>query len=398
MPIYGRPIRLKVAHFGWNERSFGKPRSFDDGDRYEHGDNGRFQRVRSDVVGWSFDDGNSGNFHHQGSQNQGVRSFVEVVSGSFLGEALLLEKDSSLRRRLHRGRILIMIPNNICGSYKLNFSDSLNCLPNTDKLDSLSWKGVSDVSPLVSVEDDKALGEGDNCVQLIVKDEKVSKGVGELCNSENALGASTISNFKLLRGGNCIRKVFGDPNFSKLVDVGLEGCGSGKSEGLLKGAKEGPSDSTTENKMVSDQASHDDFECGAEDDGLVRLVNDNIFRITSMEQVSPSVNTPATVQASGSGLEGKVVLSNQDTFIDIEEGLEEVGNVLLGHDQSIKSRGRKKNHLVKRHGMITRHSKALALDLNQDFGKEIIVPEMKKASWNLKEELAKVIKVKIVKS
>ncbi|KAK0605803.1 hypothetical protein LWI29_030884 [Acer saccharum] len=269
---------------------------------------------------------------------------------------------------------------------KLNFSDSLNCLPNTDKLDSLSWKGVSDVSPLVSVEDDKALGEGDNCVQLIVKDKKVSKGVGELCNSENALG-----------GGNCIRKVFGDPNFSKLVDVGLKGCGSGKSEGLLKSAKEGPSDSTTENKMVSDQASHDDFECGAEDDGLVRLVND-ISRITSMEQVSPSVNTPATVQASGSGLEGKVVLSNQDTFIDIEEGLEEAGNVLLGHDQSIKSRGRNKNHLVKKHGMITRHSKALALDLNQDFGKEIIVPEMKKASWNLKEELAKVIKVKIVKS
>ncbi|KAK0580366.1 hypothetical protein LWI29_001091 [Acer saccharum] len=62
------------------------------------------------------------------------------------------------------------------------------------------------------------------------------------------------------------------------------------------------------------------------------------------------------------------------------------------HDQPIKRIGRKKNHFVKSHDMLTSHSKATALDLNQDFGKENIVPEVMKASWNLKEEITKVIK------
>ncbi|KAK1591274.1 hypothetical protein Q3G72_005198 [Acer saccharum] len=66
----------------------------------------------------------------------------------------------------------------------------------------------------------------------------------------------------------------------------------------------------------------------------------------------------------------------------------EVGNVLSVHDRSMKRIGRKKNHLAKRHGMITRYSK----DLNQDFGKENRIPKVKKTSWNLKEEIAKVIK------
>ncbi|KAK0591600.1 hypothetical protein LWI29_004712 [Acer saccharum] len=64
----------------------------------------------------------------------------------------------------------------------------------------------------------------------------------------------------------------------------------------------------------------------------------------------------------------------------------EVGNVGSVHDRPIKSIGRKKNLSVKSHGMITRLSKAT------DFGNENIVPEEMKASWNLKEEIAKVIK------
>ncbi|KAK3206282.1 hypothetical protein Dsin_020328 [Dipteronia sinensis] len=134
--------------------------------------------------------------------------------------------------------------------------------------------------------------------------------------------------------------------------------------------------------------SHDNSDSGAEDDGLVMLVNGNISGITSMNYVSSSVNTPADVQASGGGLEAKVVLSKQDTLIDAEEGLEEARNVLPGHDRSIKSKGRKKNHSVKRHCMLMRRSKALALDINQDFGKEIIVPKMQKVSWNLKRRVS----------
>ncbi|KAK1575963.1 hypothetical protein Q3G72_009751 [Acer saccharum] len=64
----------------------------------------------------------------------------------------------------------------------------------------------------------------------------------------------------------------------------------------------------------------------------------------------------------------------------------EVGNVGSVHDRPIKSIGRKKNLLVKSYGMITRLSKAT------DFRNENIVPEEMKASWNLKEEIAKVIK------
>ncbi|KAI9200701.1 hypothetical protein LWI28_011865 [Acer negundo] len=116
---------------------------------------------------------------------------------------------------------------------------------------------------------------------------------------------------------------------SKLIDVGLEGCGLGKSECLLKGPKVSLLDSTTENKKASDQVSHVDFKYAAKDYSPVCFGN----------------GTSTVVQASGSGLEGK----------------------------------------------------ASTLVLNQDFEKEIIVPEMKKASWNLKEELTKVIKAEIVR-
>ncbi|KAK2642590.1 hypothetical protein Ddye_024353 [Dipteronia dyeriana] len=57
---------------------------------------------------------------------------------------------------------------------------------------------------------------------------------------------------------------------------------------------------------------------------------------------------------------------------------------------------RKKICSIERHGMIMRHSKDVALDLNQDLGKENKVPEVKKASWNLKEEIAKVINAGVV--
>ncbi|KAK0607456.1 hypothetical protein LWI29_015366 [Acer saccharum] len=70
--------------------------------------------------------------------------------------------------------------------------------------------------------------------------------------------------------------------------------------------------------------------------------------------------------------------------------VEEVGDVGSMHDRPIKRIGRKKNLLVKSHGMITRLSKATTLDLNQDFRKENLVPEEMKASCNLKEEIAKV--------
>ncbi|KAK2648703.1 hypothetical protein Ddye_016192 [Dipteronia dyeriana] len=61
----------------------------------------------------------------------------------------------------------------------------------------------------------------------------------------------------------------------------------------------------------------------------------------------------------------------------------------------MKRIGSKKIHSVKSHGMLTRQSKARTLKLNHDFGKENIAPEMKKASWNLKDEIAKVIKAKV---
>ncbi|KAK1576368.1 hypothetical protein Q3G72_013304 [Acer saccharum] len=77
-----------------------------------------------------------------------------------------------------------------------------------------------------------------------------------------------ISNFNLVRGGNGMRKVSGGPNFSKLEDVGLEGCGVVKSVGLIRGPKEGPLVSTSENMLVSDPVPHDDSEFAAEDDGL----------------------------------------------------------------------------------------------------------------------------------
>ncbi|KAK0599151.1 hypothetical protein LWI29_002805 [Acer saccharum] len=262
-----------------------------------------------------------------------------------------------------------------------------------DGLDSLSWKGTFDVSPLVFVEDDM-LGEGDKVVQLLIKDKMVSQVAGEMCKSEYAIGgrcsgikavsidkgpslslAGVISNSNLLRGGNCLRKVSGGPNCSKLVDVGLEGCGFDKLEGLLRddGLVKFGNDTPVAVQashvvsksgavqashvfQASDQVSHVVTKSGAEDDGLVKFGN------------------------------GKVVLSNQDNLIDAEE-----------HDRPIKSGGRKKNHSVKRHGMITRHLKASALILNHEFGKEIIVPEVKKASWNLKEELAKVIKAEIIR-
>ncbi|TXG68267.1 hypothetical protein EZV62_003202 [Acer yangbiense] len=64
----------------------------------------------------------------------------------------------------------------------------------------------------------------------------------------------------------------------------------------------------------------------------------------------------------------------------------EVGNVGSVHDRPIKSIGRKKNLSVRSHGMITRLSKAT------DFENENIVPKEMKAFWNLKEEIAKVIK------
>ncbi|KAK0597066.1 hypothetical protein LWI29_021500 [Acer saccharum] len=45
---------------------------------------------------------------------------------------------------------------------------------------------------------------------------------------------------------------------------------------------------------------------------------------------------------------------------------------------------------------IMRFSKASALELNQDVGKENKIPKVKKAPWNLKEEIAKVIKAGVV--
>ncbi|KAK0599842.1 hypothetical protein LWI29_009136 [Acer saccharum] len=241
-----------------------------------------------------------------------------------------------------------------------------------------------------------------------------SRKVGSRCSGIKAVSidkgpslslAGVISNSNLLRGGNCLRKVSGGPNCSKLVDVGLEGCGFDKLEGLLRGLEVGFSDSTSENKKATDQVSHVVSKFGAEDDGLVKFGNDTPVAVQASHVVSKSgaVQASHVFQASDqvshvvtkSGAEddglvkfgnGKVALSNQDNLIDAEE-----------HDRPIKSGGRKKNHSVKRHDKITRHLKASADILNHEFGKEIIVPEVKKASWNLKEELAKVIKAEIIR-
>ncbi|KAK3218944.1 hypothetical protein Dsin_012914 [Dipteronia sinensis] len=363
--------------------------------------------------------------------------------GRLIGHPLAIHEGTLLRRRLDIGRLLVLIPFGfrcpskikVAGGYKsfiLIVEEDISQVPcfwvedffglkkdyqdissyeqNMDDGGHEALKGVRHKSTVSKIQissenvgragsrqpktrDTVAIKQIGSTVdvgramatcQIITKEKKVSKGVGELCISKNALGgrcsgrkavnvdkgpilslAGAILNFNLLRGGNFIKEVSGGPKFSKLVHVCLEGCGSSMSEGPAE---------------------------RAEDDGLVRLVNGNIYGITSMNYVSPSVNTPADVQVSGGGLEGKVVLSKQDTLIDAEERLEKARNVLPGHDQSNKSRGRKKNHSVKRHCMLTRRSKALALDINQDVGKEIIVPEMKKVSWNLKEELGKVIK------
>ncbi|KAK1582728.1 hypothetical protein Q3G72_017673 [Acer saccharum] len=226
------------------------------------------------------------------------------------------------------------------------------CLPKlSDGLDSLSWKGTFDVSPLVFVEDDM-LGEGDKVVQLLIKDKMVSQVAGEMCKSEYAIGsrcsgikavsidkgpslslAGVISNSNLLRGGNCLRKVSGGPNCSKLVDVGLEGCGFDKLEGLLRGPEVGFSDSTSENKKASDQVSHVVSKSGAEDDGLVKFGNDTPVAVQASHVVSKSgaVQASHVFQASDqvshvvtkSGAEddglvkfgnGKVALSNQDNL------------------------------------------------------------------------------------
>ncbi|KAK0600648.1 hypothetical protein LWI29_017078 [Acer saccharum] len=323
--------------------------------KYERGGNGRSQRMRSGAVGWSFDDGSSGNFHHQESQKQDVRSFVEVVAGlKKRGKEIECEekdKMASLSWVGGKGDV-DWLERSVVGVMK-SFSNRLG----------LNLNFSDDVSPLVSIEDDQMVGVCNKCVQIKIKDKKESKGVRELCISDNDLGGwysrrkavfldkgpimsleCAISNFNLVRGRNGMRKVSGGSNFSGLEDVGLEGCGVVKSVGLIRGLKEGPSVSTSENKLVSDPVPHDDSEFAAEDDGL---------------------------------------------FSEAGEDLREAGHDFPGHDSSNKS--------IKRHGKIMNHSKDLALDLNQDFRKEIIVPGMKKASWNTKEELAKVIKAEIVR-
>lgn len=46
-------------------------------------------------------------------------SFFFMKLGSFVGESLFIDEDSSLRRRLDRDRIFILISNNSSGSYKV---------------------------------------------------------------------------------------------------------------------------------------------------------------------------------------------------------------------------------------------------------------------------------------
>ncbi|KAK3197830.1 hypothetical protein Dsin_021245 [Dipteronia sinensis] len=46
--------------------------------------------------------------------------------------------------------------------------------------------------------------------------------------------------------------------------------------------------------------------------------------------------------------------------------------------------------------VLTRHSKAMALDFTQDLGMENVVPLVKKASWNLKEKIGKIIEAGVV--
>ncbi|KAK4851304.1 hypothetical protein QYF36_013985 [Acer negundo] len=86
-----------------------------------------------------------------------------------------------------------------------------------------------------------------------------------------------------------------------------------------------------------------------------------------------------------------------DSELVSDQGVVDEGDVgEVENDRSMKKIGRKRIHPVKSHGMKTRLSKARALDLKHYIVKEDIVPMVKKASWNLRDEIAKVIKARKV--
>ncbi|KAK1568365.1 hypothetical protein Q3G72_023655 [Acer saccharum] len=192
-------------------------------------------------------------------------------------------------------------------SLKLNSSEEiLEKLPDVERHDSLSWNGACKVSSLALVDDERAVGDGDNCDQIKSKDKKGSKGVGELCSSEKGIrsrcsgrrvvngchskiflemaakeehfqwasdmGSNSLSsiiessqgefsNFELLRGESCIRKDYNGLNFSKHVGVGLVssnnivrgltnmGSDPGMLEGPLRGFSKDLSDVVVGNKI-----------------------------------------------------------------------------------------------------------------------------------------------------
>ncbi|KAK3200233.1 hypothetical protein Dsin_023648 [Dipteronia sinensis] len=139
--------------------------------------------------------------------------FFFMKVSSFLGEPLMMEEDSSVRRRLDRGRMIMLVPFDKLGSCKIqvktdaasftvrmeelqapvdfnwlsnvlglrsSFSDeSLNFLHGLERLGPLSINEVCNDPSLV------IMGEADICGKQKTKDKKVLKGAGGQEHNEN---------------------------------------------------------------------------------------------------------------------------------------------------------------------------------------------------------------------
>ncbi|KAK0606777.1 hypothetical protein LWI29_004302 [Acer saccharum] len=202
-------------------------------------------------------------------------------------------------------------------SLKLNSSKQiLEKLPDVKRHDSLSWNGACKVSSLALVDDERAVGDGDNCDQIKSKDKKGSKGVGELCNSKKGIrsrcsgrkvvngchskiflemaakeerfqwasdmGSNSLSsiiessqgefsNFELLRGESCIRKDYDGLNFSKHVGVGLVSSNNIVRGLTNMGSDPGMSEGPLRGKLDCAQASHEGSVSGSEKGGDVQV-------------------------------------------------------------------------------------------------------------------------------
>ncbi|KAK0581075.1 hypothetical protein LWI29_009671 [Acer saccharum] len=133
-------------------------------------------------------------------------------------------------------------------------------------------------------------------------------------------------------------------------------------------------DGSSDSKLKSLEREPKSFEAEGEDGSDRPCRGDGLLK--------DFVSVPSSSQTQA--LDSPMHSSVGQLVSDPDEG--DVGEV--GNDRSMKRIGRKRIQPVKSHGMITRLSKARALDLNHDIVKEDIVPMVKKSSWNLRDEIA----------